>query len=279
MRRQSLSVLAAVAIVAAACTSSSSTASPGASASPALSAAPSEAASASAATSGAPSASSAASAGASGSADYSSITGSATLSGWQSSPAEGAALTATLKAFASAYPNIKLDYAPVSGDYPTVMATNFASGDVPDIFYVNADQAATWISQGFLAPLDDDISKYGFDTSQFYDGYASIFKGSDGKTYGFPKDGNTIAMAYDSSVVTTPPATLADLLTAARRSRARAASRRPSAPTRGSTAASPSSTPRAARSCRRTTSRPPSTPTRARRPCSGTSTSSGTASP
>lgn len=138
-----------------------------------------------------------------------------TISGWQSSPAEGQALTATLKAFSSAYPNIKVNYAPVAGDYPTVMATKFASGDVPDLFYVNADTADTWITQGFLFPLDGYISKYNFDTSQFYPGYASIFKGADGKTYGLPKDGNTIAMAYNSSLVQAAPTTLDQLVTVA----------------------------------------------------------------
>src|SRR5450756_1901969 len=87
------------------------------------------------------------------------------------------------------------------------MATKFASKDVPDLFYVNADYAQQWIKEGFLAPLDDYIAKSGFDTSQFFGGYASIFKGTDGKTYGFAKDGNTIGMAYNTALVPTPPKT------------------------------------------------------------------------
>ena len=74
----------------------------------------------------------------------------------------------------------------------------FASRDVPDVFYVDAGYAQQWIDQGYLAPLDDYIAKSAFDTTQFFDGYASIFKGADGKTYGLPKDGNTIAMAYNT---------------------------------------------------------------------------------
>jgi multiple sugar transport system substrate-binding protein len=218
MRRQPVAVVAVLALIASACsnTGSSPSAAPASAGASAESMAPSAAESMSAAPSGSEMASASAGASASGgSADYSGISGTATLSGWQSSPAEGAALTSTLQAFAGAYPNVKISYAPVAGDYPTVMATKFASGDVPDIFYVNADTADAWISQGFLAPLDDYVSKYSFDTSQFYDGYASIFKGSDGKTYGFPKDGNTIAMAYNSDAVTTAPTTLDELTTAA----------------------------------------------------------------
>ena len=73
------------------------------------------------------------------------------------------------------------------------MAANIAARDVPDLFYVNADYAKDWIDQTFLLPLDDYIAKSGFDMSQFFPGYTSIFKGTDGKWYGFPKDGNTIA--------------------------------------------------------------------------------------
>ena len=147
--------------------------------------------------------------------DPNSISGPAVLSGWQSSPAEGNALTQTLLGFQSTFPKIKVDYQPIAGDYPTVMATKFASGDVPDLFYVDASYAGTWIKQGYLAPLDDYIAKSGFDTSKFFPGYASIFKGADGKTYGFPKDGNTIAMAYDTAMVPNPPKTMADLVTLA----------------------------------------------------------------
>lgn len=143
------------------------------------------------------------------------ITGNAVLSGWQASPEEGDALKATLQKFATTYPDVKVDYKEVAGDYRTVMISKFAAHDVPDLFYVNADYAQDWIDQGFLEPLDDYVSKSGFDTSKFFPGYASIFKSKDGKTYGFPKDGNTIAMAYNSDLVTTAPTTLDELVTMA----------------------------------------------------------------
>lgn len=144
--------------------------------------------------------------------DPSAVSGNATLSGWRSSPEEGEALTRTLLAFQAQFPKIKVDYEPIAGDYRTVMITKFASREVPDLFYVNAEYAQEWIDQGFLAPLDDYIAQAGFDTSQFFPGYASIFKGKDGKTYGFPKDGNTIALAYNTNLVPTPPKTMDELV-------------------------------------------------------------------
>ena len=147
--------------------------------------------------------------------DPTSINGTVVLSGWQSSPEEGNALTQTLLGFQAEFPNIKVDYQPIAGDYPTAMAAKFASHDVPDLFYVNADYAQEWIDQGFLEPLDDYVSKSGFDTSKFFDGYASVFKGKDGKWYGFPKDGNTIGMAYNSDLVSSPPKTMDELVSTA----------------------------------------------------------------
>ncbi len=144
------------------------------------------------------------------------LSGTAILSGWQSSPAEGNALTKTLLGFQAANPTIMVDYQPVAGDYPTVMAKNFAAQDVPDVFYVNADYAQQWIDNGFLAPLDDYVASSGFDATQFYDGYESIFKGKDGKTYGFAKDGNTIGMAYNSAMVSAVPKSMDGLIALAK---------------------------------------------------------------
>jgi len=144
--------------------------------------------------------------------DPTAISGTAQLSGWRSSPEEGEALTQALLGFPTEYPNIAVDYKPIAGDYRAVMITKIASGEVPDLFYVNAEYAGDWIEEGFLAPLDDYIAASGFDTSQFFDGYASTFKGKDGKTYGFPKDGNTIGMAYNTALVSTPPTTMDELL-------------------------------------------------------------------
>jgi multiple sugar transport system substrate-binding protein len=202
MRRTLLVLGTVVSILAAACGPASSSTSPsgGASAAPP-----------------AGSASAGASAGASSAAgwDPAAISGTAILSGWKSSADEGEALTQALLGFNPQYPNIQIDYQPIAGDYRTVMITKISSGEVPDLFYVNADYAAEWIDQGFLLPLDDYIAQSGFDTSQFFEGYASIFKGKDGKTYGFPKDGNTIAMAYNSDIVTAAPKTMDELVTAA----------------------------------------------------------------
>jgi multiple sugar transport system substrate-binding protein len=164
-------------------------------------------------------ASAAESAAASSAFDPQSVSGTVVLSGWQSSGAEGDALNATLDAFKAAYPNITLDYQPIATDYPTAMAAKFSSGEPPDLFYVDSSVAPDWIDQGVLQELDTTATERGFDTSQFYPGYLDAFKGPDGKTYGYPKDGNTLGMAYNTDMLTAagiePPTNWEELKAAA----------------------------------------------------------------
>ena len=166
------------------------------------------------ATSGAPSAASSGP-----SFDASSVSGTVVLSGWQSSGDEGKALDAVLAGFKAAYPNIKLDYQPVATDYATAMAAKFSSGAPPDVFYVDSSLAPDWIDQGVLEDVGTMASERGFDTSQFFPGYLDAFTGPDGKIYGFPKDGNTLAMAYNTDMFTAaglqPPTTWDELKAAA----------------------------------------------------------------
>ena len=133
--------------------------------------------------------------------DPQSVTGTVILSGWQSTGAEGEALQATLDAFEEAYPNITLDYQPVATDYATAMAAKFSAGEPPDLFYVDSFVSADWIDQGVLEPLDTMAAERGFDTSQFFPGYLEAFTGTDGQIYGFPKDGNTLGMAYNTDML------------------------------------------------------------------------------
>ena len=174
MRRTLVGAICVLAIASACSSGSGTSASPagtsGTSPAPSMEASPAESMAASPGASTEASPGTSAAAGGDASAWAQTINGNATLSGWQASPDEGKALQNALDQFATTYPNIKVDYKEVPGDYRTVMQTKFAAQDVPDIFYVNADYAKEWIDQGLLEPLDDYISKSGFDTSTFFPG-------------------------------------------------------------------------------------------------------------
>ena len=147
--------------------------------------------------------------------DPSTISGTAVLGQWESSPAEKDALDAAVAQFETEYPNIDVQPETIAGDYRAEMITRFGAHNPPDLFYVNAEYAQDWIDEGFLAPLDDYIAAQGYDTSPFFQQYLDIFTGDDGHIYGLPKDGNTIALAYNTDLIPTPPATLEELVTMA----------------------------------------------------------------
>jgi multiple sugar transport system substrate-binding protein len=151
--------------------------------------------------------------------DPSTVSGTVTFSGWQASPEEGKALEETLAGFAKKYPNIKVSYQPVAGEYPAAMLAKFTAKEPPDLFYVDSAVAPEWIDQGVLEPLDATVEKFKIDTGVFYPGYLDAFKGPEGDLYGLPKDGNTLAMAYNTEMFQKaglqPPANWDELVAAA----------------------------------------------------------------
>ena len=120
--------------------------------------------------------------------------GTVTLSGWASSPTETKLLKQVLRGFSKTFPQIKVEYAPVSGDYPAAMLARFAARTPPDVFYVDSNVIPDWIKQGVLEPLDPFISKQKFPVSPFFPSLVQAFKGPDGKVYGLPKDWSPLAM-------------------------------------------------------------------------------------
>jgi multiple sugar transport system substrate-binding protein len=127
--------------------------------------------------------------------------GTVILSGWQASPEEGELLEQMIEDFETAYPDVTVDYQPVSGDYPQQRIADFSAGTPPDVFYVDSSLAPEWIEEGFLLPLDDYIEQTGFDTSAFYEGYLDAFRGPDGMLYGLPKDASTLGMFYNPDML------------------------------------------------------------------------------
>ncbi|MGI8702942.1 MAG: extracellular solute-binding protein [Candidatus Limnocylindrales bacterium] len=150
--------------------------------------------------------------------DAASISGDLTLQGWSAGAVEAPILEKLLEDFQAKYPNIKVKFEPVAGDYPAAMAGKFSAGDPPDLFYVDSSVAPTWIDDGLLEPLDQFAADRGFDTSQFYEGYLNAFKDPDGVVYGYPKDGNALGMAYNTDMLEAagvePPTSWAELETA-----------------------------------------------------------------
>lgn len=151
--------------------------------------------------------------------DPMSVSGTVVFSGWQASPEEGAILETLFADFQAKYPNIKVDYQPVAGDYPAAMTAKFSSGEPPDLFYVDSSVAPEWIDQDVLEDLEPMAAERGFETSAFFPGYLDAFRGKDGGIFGLPKDGNTLGMAYNTDMLTAagiePPTNWEELTAAA----------------------------------------------------------------
>ena len=144
-----------------------------------------------------------------------------TLSGWASSPTETKLLKQVIRGFEKTFPSIKVNYAPVSGDYPAAMLAKFAARTPPDVFYVDSNVAPDWIKQRLLEPLDGFVSKSKIKTAAFYPTLLNGFKGPDRKLYGFPKDWSPLAMQTNNRLFASSgvkvPKTWAELGAAAKK--------------------------------------------------------------
>ena len=120
--------------------------------------------------------------------------GTITLAGWASSPTETKLLRQVIRGFEKTFPTIKVDYAPISGDYPAAMLAKFAARTPPDVFYVDSNVAPDWIKQRVLEPLDPFVAQSKLKTAAFFPSLLNGFKGPDKKLYGFPKDWSPLAM-------------------------------------------------------------------------------------
>ncbi|MEG6565555.1 ABC transporter substrate-binding protein [Thermoanaerobacterium saccharolyticum] len=134
---------------------------------------------------------------------------------WSSSPAETKIVNDQLAAFKKKYPNINVQIETIVGDYMQKLQTEIAANVAPDVFYLDSMPAPQLMSSGVLEPLDDYIKKYNVDVNDFEPSLLSAFQW-EGKTYGLPKDYNTLALFYNKDMfnaagISEPPKTWEEL--------------------------------------------------------------------
>lgn len=116
------------------------------------------------------------------------------LAGWSSNPAEDAALEAALALFMEQNPGINVEFVP-SPDHTVTMQTAFASGDYPEVFYVDSSRLPDWAGAGVVAPADGNIE----DVEGYYESLIDIFT-IDDTLYCPPKDFSTMALQYNKDL-------------------------------------------------------------------------------
>jgi multiple sugar transport system substrate-binding protein len=158
-------------------------------------------------------------------------TGEVTLSGWASSPTETKLLREVIRGFERTFPGVKVNYAPISGDYPAAMLAKFAARTPPDVLYVDSNVAPDWIKQRVLNPLDDYVKRSKLKTQAFFPSLLNGFRGPDSKLYGFPKDWSPLAMETNNRLFAAAgakvPTTWAELQAAAQKLRGKVPGGRP----------------------------------------------------
>ncbi len=96
-------------------------------------------------------------------------------------------------------------------DYWSKLTNGFVAGDAPDVFTDHLSKYPEFVSQEQLVPLDDTLTKDGFNVDQYQEGLADLWKGQDGKRYGLPKDFDTIAIFYNKKLIADAGVKEADL--------------------------------------------------------------------
>lgn len=116
------------------------------------------------------------------------------LAGWSSSEAEDKALTDAVQQFMDANPGITVEVN-FSPDYNTTMQTAFASGDYPEVFYIDSSKLPDWVEAGVVAPAGDNIEQ----SDDIYPSLLEVFT-YDGTLYCPPKDFSTMTLQYNKDL-------------------------------------------------------------------------------
>src|SRR5438309_5825413 len=127
------------------------------------------------------------------------ISGDLRISGWSSSPTEDALLQDSINAFMAANPTVKVKWEPIAQDYETVLKTNLAAGTEADVFYADIFWIDSLMKTGKLLALDDLMAKSGTKKDDFVPSLINAFT-YQGKTYGIPKDFNTLGLVYNKDL-------------------------------------------------------------------------------
>src|SRR5437660_3476517 len=107
-----------------------------------------------------------------------------TVSGWSSSPAEDALVQQNLHNFEQSHPNIKVNWSPIPGDYPTKMRANVASGTVPDVFYLQPGMSSEYIKANKVLDLTPYMQRDNVSANGYYGSLLSPVTCKSGHIYG-----------------------------------------------------------------------------------------------
>jgi multiple sugar transport system substrate-binding protein len=107
--------------------------------------------------------------------------------------------TVRVDTFRSQYPDVDLQLSEGALDQQQFL-TSVASGNPPDLVYIDRDLLGTYATRGAIMPLDDCISRSGIDMSQFREAAVNQVT-VDGQVYGIPEFYNIIVVIANNQAL------------------------------------------------------------------------------
>ncbi|MBK9735068.1 MAG: ABC transporter substrate-binding protein [Saprospiraceae bacterium] len=132
------------------------------------------------------------------------------FSSWQSNPSEKRLTDSLLSTFTKKYPDSKVKFELIPGNYSEKIQLMLGTHSAPQIFYIKDWLAPSYLRYDVLQPLDDFILQdTTFDKNDFYPQFLEAFT-KNGKLYGIPKDFGPFVLFYNEEMfreagITEPP--------------------------------------------------------------------------
>ena len=105
-----------------------------------------------------------------------------------------------ISAFNEQFPNIKVEPQVVPyDDYWPKLQTSIGGGAANDVFWMNVSYFPVFAAQGSLLPIDPIVGKDGADPSVYPKALVASYTHG-GKSYGLPRDFDTIALFYNTDL-------------------------------------------------------------------------------
>ena len=116
-------------------------------------------------------------------------------------PAELDSQTKLVESFEAANPTIDVKVTVADWDsYWEKLLTGLAGGAAPDVFAMDGPLAPDYQARDVLLDLQPLIERDGYDLGQLADQGVGVFKTSDGKQYGLPRDLNVVVLYYNKKL-------------------------------------------------------------------------------
>ncbi len=104
-------------------------------------------------------------------------------------------------AFEAQHPDIKVKISQSGwNDYWTGLTTGFVSGTAPDVFTDHVSRFPEFAANGIVVDLGPLLAKDKVPTDVYAPGLLSVWQ-REGKTYGLPKDWDTVALVYNADLL------------------------------------------------------------------------------